>query len=73
MNQLTIFDVIDQLNVRKGFYRTKKITAVLIPGTDTIRRFQFDDRPGIWHFPLIVNGVNVEIHKFTLFEGEADA
>lgn len=66
MNQLTIFDVIERSGIRKGLYRKKNITEVLIPGTDTIHRFQYDDIPGIWYFPLIKNGVNVEQDKFSI-------
>lgn len=66
MEQLDLFEVIEKLDFKKGFYRNKKITAVLIPNTDTIQRFQFDDRPGVWNFPLIENGENVERQKFLL-------
>ena len=52
----------------KGTHKGKQITAVLIPGTNTIQRFQYDDNPGNWYFPLIKNGKNVYRDEFQLFD-----
>lgn len=50
----------------KGTYKGKKINAVLLEGTTAVKRFEYVDEPGIWYFPLIVDGENVEKDKFVL-------
>lgn len=53
------------MKVKKGFYNKKAITAVML-NSNVIQRYQYDDRPGEWFFPLIENGVNVDWDKFKL-------
>ena len=50
----------------KGTYKGKPIRAVLLEGTTAVKRFEYVDEPGIWYFPLIENGENVEKDKFVL-------
>lgn len=50
----------------KGTYKGKPIRALLLPDTKTVQRFEYIDEPGIWYFPLIVDGENVEKDKFVL-------
>lgn len=51
----------------RGKYRSKPITAVVMDGV--ITRFEYEDKKGHWHFPLIEDGKNVDEHLFEL-EGE---
>lgn len=50
----------------KGTYKGKPIRAVLLEGTATVKLFEYVEEPGIWYFPLIEDGENVEKDKFVL-------
>jgi len=50
----------------KGTYKGKPIRAVLLEGTTAVKRFEYVDEPGIWYFPLIEDGGNMERDKFVL-------
>jgi|GEM_PF-1450376 len=54
------------MNACRGTYKSKPIIAVLLPETKTVKRFEYENEPGCWYFPLIVDGENVEKDKFVL-------